>query len=198
MPQKVIFATSNEGKLREAREILGPDCEVVSQAEAGIEAEAAEDGDTFEENALQKVRALRPFTDAVIIADDSGLSVDALDGAPGVRSARWMGHDTSYDVKNAKLLELLKDCSGQSRSARYVCAAAVSFPDGQEACALGTMEGLIAEAPAGDGGFGYDPVFFVPEYGRTAAELTADEKNALSHRGKAFRALSEVIKDHLI
>ena len=200
---KILFATENTGKLREAAQILADTgAEVLPLSAAGVKSDPEENGETFEENALIKIRAageaLREtegYADAVILADDSGLMIDAFGGEPGVHSARWLGHDTSYDIKNAKVLEMLAGKTGAERAARYVCAIAALLPDGRELVTVGTMEGVIAESPAGEGGFGYDPVFLVEEYGKTAAELTPDEKNAVSHRGKALEAMKDLLRD---
>ena len=207
---KILFATENRGKLREAAQILADTgAEVLPLSAAGVRSDPEENGETFGENALIKVRAageaLRAadragggdLSDAVILADDSGLMIDAFGGEPGVHSARWLGHDTPYDIKNAKVLEMLAGKTGAERAARYVCAIAALLPDGRELSTVGTMEGVIAESPAGEGGFGYDPIFFVEEYGKTAAELTPDEKNAISHRGKALEAMKEMLRGEL-
>lgn len=198
---RILFATENQGKLREAGEILADTgAEVLPLSAAGVKSDPDEDGETFEANALIKVRAAREalqkaadFADAVILADDSGLMIDAFDGGPGVHSARWLGHETPYDIKNAKVLEMLDGKTGAERAARYVCAIAASLPDGREFTTVGTMEGVIADRPAGRGGFGYDPIFLVEAYGKTAAELTPDEKNAISHRGKALQAMKTML-----
>ncbi|MBQ1331375.1 MAG: RdgB/HAM1 family non-canonical purine NTP pyrophosphatase [Lachnospiraceae bacterium] len=210
---RILFATENRGKLREAEQILADTgLEVLPLSAAGVRSDPEENGETFEDNALIKVRAARaalatageaapesgdPADGDVILADDSGLMIDAFDGGPGVHSARWMGHDTSYDVKNAKVLELLAGKTGAERAARYVCAIAASLPDGREFVTAAPMEGVIAETPAGAGGFGYDPIFLVEEYGKTAAELTPDEKNAVSHRGKALRQMRAILGEAL-
>ena len=198
---RILFATENQGKLREAGEILADTgAEVLPLSAAGVKSDPDEDGETFEANALIKVRAAREalqkaadFADAVILADDSGLMIDAFDGGPGVHSARWLGHETPYDIKNAKVLEMLDGKTGAERAARYVCSIAASLPDGREFTTVGTMEGVIADRPAGRGGFGYDPIFLVEAYGKTAAELTPDEKNAISHRGKALQAMKTML-----
>ena len=192
---KIIFATSNKGKMKEIREILkDTGAEILSMAEAGIEIDIVEDGTTFEENALIKARAIRNLTDCLVLADDSGLEVDALDGEPGIYSARYMGENTSYDLKNANIIKRLDGLEGTARSARFVCVIAAAFPDGGEATRRGTIEGCIAHEPAGTNGFGYDPIFYVPEYGCTTAQLSAEQKNKISHRGKALEAIKEVIR----
>ena len=169
--------------------------EILSLKDAGISVDIDENGATFEENALIKVQALRPYADedTVILADDSGLVIDALNGEPGIYSARYMGEDTSYDIKNANLIERLNGLVGAERSARFVCVIAASFPDGSTKTCEGTMEGIIADAPAGENGFGYDPILFLPEYNMTSAQISPEEKNAISHRGKALRAMRKTL-----
>lgn len=195
---KIIFATGNEGKMREIRRIAD-ECgnyALQSMKEAGISAEIVEDGTTFEENALIKVRAIGPREDALIMADDSGLEIDAFNKGPGVYSARFMGEDTSYEIKNRAILEKMQGLKDEERSARYRCVIALLFPDGTERVFDGTMEGRITEGePAGERGFGYDPIFFVPEASKTAAELEDSEKDALSHRGKALRNAFHFLAD---
>lgn len=195
MKDKIIFATSNEGKMKEIRMILADlNREVLSLKEAGIQADIVEDGKTFEENALIKARTVHKLTGALVLADDSGLEVDYLGGEPGVYSARYMGEDTSYDIKNRSIIDRLDQAVGTQRSARFVCAIAAVFPEGEEAVTLGTIEGEIAREPKGDGGFGYDPIFFVPEFGATTAQLTPKQKNQVSHRAKALKEMKEVIR----
>ena len=192
---KIIFATSNPGKMSEIREIMQDlGVEILSMKEAGIEADIVEDGKTFEENALIKARTIRDLAGCLVLADDSGLEVDALNGEPGIYSARYMGEDTSYDLKNANIIERLSGMEDEGRSARFVCVIAAAFTDGTEETRQGTIEGRIAYEPAGENGFGYDPIFYVPEYGCTTAQLSAEQKNEISHRGKALRAIKEVIR----
>ena len=196
---KIIFATSNQGKMKEIREILKDlDVEVLSMKDAGVEADIVEDGSTFEENALIKARTIRDMTGCTVLADDSGLEVDALNKEPGIYSARYMGEDTSYDVKNANIIERLSGLEGEERSARFVCVIAAAFPDGTDETRRGTIEGQIGFEPAGTNGFGYDPIFYVPEFGCTTAQLESDQKNAISHRGKALRAMKEVIRQRVV
>ena len=191
---KIIFATGNKDKLREIKEILSDcDVDIRSMKEAGINVDIVEDGKTFEDNALIKARAIAAHTDAIVLADDSGLEIDYLNKEPGVYSARYMGEDTSYDIKIAALLKRLEGVEGDDRSGRFVCAIAVCFPDGREIVKRGTMEGLIAKEIKGNNGFGYDPIVYLPEYGKTSAELDPEEKNRISHRGKALA----LIKDEL-
>lgn len=193
--RRIIFATGNQNKMREIREIMGNlPVEIVSMREAGVEADPEENGTTFEENALIKARAVHAILpeelkDSIVLADDSGLEVDALNKEPGVHSARWMGHETSYHIKNAKILELLKDVPVEKRTARFVDAIAAVLPDGRELTALGMIEGKIGYEERGENGFGYDPIFMLPDMSCSTAELSPEEKNKISHRGKALRAM---------
>ena len=190
MEHKIIFATGNEGKMREIREILKElQVPVLSMKEAGVSLNIEENGSTFAENAEIKARAVWNCTGGIVLADDSGLVVDALGGEPGVYSARYMGGDTSYEIKNREIIRRLEAVSGQDRSARFVCIIAAVLPDGTVRKTEGTMDGVIAMEPAGEEGFGYDPILYIPEYGKTGAQLTMEEKNAISHRGKALRAM---------
>lgn len=192
---KIILASNNQNKVAEVKEILkDKNVEIVSLKEAGIDVDVEENGTTFEENALIKARAVCKMTGSVTMADDSGLEVDYLDKQPGVYSARFMGHDTSYDIKNKAIIDKLEGVEGDARSARFVAAIAVVFPDGKEIVTRGTMEGLIAREPAGDNGFGYDPIVYLPEYGMTSAQLLPEEKNKISHRGKALKKMAEELK----
>lgn len=195
---RIIFATGNEGKMREIRMILADlGLEILSMKEAGISAEIVEDGATFAENALIKAKGIAALCEDIVLADDSGLEVDALNKEPGVYSARYMGEDTSYTVKNASIIERLNGVPDEARTARFVCAIAAVLPDGRVLEAQGTMEGRIGYEERGNNGFGYDPIFMLPEYGKTTAELRAEEKNALSHRGKALRCMKEKLKEML-
>ena len=196
--EKMIFATGNEGKMREVRMILGDlGAEILSLKEAGIQAEAEENGTTFEENAVIKAKEIMEKTGALVLADDSGLEVDALNGEPGIYSARYMGHETSYHIKNKNLIERLEGKKGEERSARFVCAKAACFPDGRVLTTRGTMEGQIGYEEKGENGFGYDPIFYLPEYQCYSGELPLEEKNKLSHRGKALRAIKEQLREIL-
>ena len=193
--EKMIFATGNEGKMREVRMILGDlGAEILSLKEAGIQAEAEENGTTFEENAVIKAKEIMEKTGALVLADDSGLEVDALNGEPGIYSARYMGHETSYHIKNKNLIERLEGTTGDERSARFVCAIAACFPDGRVLTTRGTMEGQIGYEEKGENGFGYDPIFYLPEYQCYSGELPLEEKNKLSHRGKALRLMKEQLE----
>lgn len=189
---KIIFATGNEGKMKEVRMILEDlGLPVLSLKDAGIAADVEENGTTFEENAQIKAKAIMEMTGALVLADDSGLEVDALDKEPGIYSARYMGHDTSYHIKNQNIIDRLEGKVGEERSARFVCAIAAAFPDGRVLTTRGTMEGQIGYGEKGENGFGYDPIFYLPEYQCYSAELSLEEKNKLSHRGKALRLMKE-------
>lgn len=194
--KKIIFATGNAGKMREIKEILADfGAEILSMKEAGIFTDAEENGASYEENALIKARAVaQKAKDAVVLADDSGLEIDALGGEPGIYSARYMGEDTSYRVKNANLIERLAGVPEEKRTARFVCAIAAVLPDGRELVTKAAVEGRIGYEERGEGGFGYDPIFYVPEFGRTTAELSEEEKNQISHRGKALRLMKEELR----
>lgn len=192
--EKLIFATGNENKMKEIRMILGDlNYEILSMKEAGIEADIVEDGKTFEENAKIKAKAICEIAGCLVLADDSGLEVDYMDKMPGIMSARWMGEDTSYRVKNQKIIDNLEGVPDEKRTARFVCAIAAAFPDGRVITKRGTIEGIIGYEERGENGFGYDPIFFLPEYGKTTAELSPEEKNKISHRGRAL----EMIKSEL-
>ena len=192
--QRIIFATTNENKMKEIREILADfPVEILSLKEAGIQADIDENGSSFEENAAIKAEAIERMTGAIVLADDSGLEIDYLNGEPGIYSSRYLGEDTSYVKKNSVILERLKDVPEEKRSARFVCAVAAAFPDGQTKVIRGTMEGIIGYEIKGENGFGYDPIFYLPQYGKYSAELSSDEKNAISHRGEALRRIREVL-----
>lgn len=192
--EKIIFATGNKDKLREIRAIMeGTDYEIISMKEAGFDGDIVEDGTTFEENALIKARTIAEKTHMLTLADDSGLVIDYLNGEPGIYSARYLGEDTPHSVKNIDLMRRLEGVEDEKRSARFVCAVAAVFPDGHSKVVKKTMEGRIAYESAGENGFGYDPIFFLPEYGCTSAELSPEEKNKISHRGKAIRAMRDIL-----
>ncbi len=193
--KKIIFATSNEGKMREIRMILKDlDCEVISMKEAGIEISVEETGTTFEENAMIKAKTIMEMTGEIVLADDSGLEVDYLEKAPGVYSARYLGEHTSYDIKNNHIISLLEGVEEEKRTARFVCVIACAWPNGKIKVKRATLEGKIGYEAAGENGFGYDPIFIVPEYGCTTAELTAEQKNTISHRAKALKAMKEELQ----
>ena len=198
MTKEVIVATGNAGKLQEMKDILAPlDLQVRSMREAGIEREVEETGSTFEENAMLKAKGIRGLTDSIIIADDSGLEIDALNGEPGIYSSRYLGKDVSYDVKNAELIRRLTGVPDEERTARFVCAVAVILPDGRDFTVRGEMEGRIGYEIIGENGFGYDPIFYLPEYGMTSAQISPEEKNRISHRGKALAKMVEKLREML-
>ncbi|MDE7299883.1 MAG: XTP/dITP diphosphatase [Lachnospiraceae bacterium] len=192
--RRIIFATGNAGKLKEIREIMkDTGFEVLSMKEAGLALDIGENGATFEENALIKARAVCAAAGEIALADDSGLEVDYMDRAPGVYSARFLGEDTSYEIKNQYILDKLAGVPDEERSARFVCAIAAVFPGGREEIRTAAIEGRIAYEPAGENGFGYDPIFYVPEYGCTTAQLTMEQKNEISHRAKALNRMKEEV-----
>ena len=196
MEHRIVFATGNKGKMREVRLILADlGMEILSMKEAGADPDIVEDGKTFGENAEIKARAVWEQTGGIVLADDSGLVIDWLNGEPGVYSARYMGEDTSYEIKNQALIDRLAGVEGADRSARFVCNIAAVLPDGQVVHTEETMEGRIAEKPAGHEGFGYDPILYLPEFGKTSAEITIEEKNRISHRGKALEAMKVKLKE---
>ncbi len=198
MDNIIILATNNKSKVKEISEMMsGSDITFESLADAGINVEVEETGTTFEENALLKAREICKLSGKPTISDDSGLEIDALDGAPGIYSSRFMGEDTSYDIKNNALIEKLENIADPDRTARFRCCMALVLPDGREFVTEGAMEGIIAREPKGINGFGYDPILFIPEYNRTSAELSSEEKNNISHRGEALRKMIEVIKKEL-
>ncbi len=200
---KIIFATGNENKMREIRMILSDlGMEILSMKEAGVYVDVEEDGQTFEENALIKASAIAELPqvkemNAIVLADDSGLEIDYLGKAPGIRSARYAGTDTSYAIKNRLLLSLMKEVPENERTARFVCAIGAVFPDGTKATVRGTMEGTIAYEIVGENGFGYDPIFYLPQYGCTSAELSPEKKNELSHRGAGLRLMRKVMEERI-
>ena len=201
----IIFATGNKNKMIEIRMILADlGCKILSQKEAGIQADVVEDGQTFEENALIKAttiaditRKMPEYKNAVVLADDSGLEIDALNKEPGIYSARYMGEDTSYDIKNQALIDRLEGVPDEKRTARFVCAIAAALPDGSTEVVRGTMEGRIGYEIAGENGFGYDPIFYLPQFGCSSAELEPEKKNELSHRGEGLRKMRKVLEEKL-
>ena len=199
---KIIFATGNEGKMREIREILRDmDAEILSMKEAGIEIDIEENGSTFEENAEIKARAVAAAVrtgempdDIIVLADDSGLEIDALHKEPGIYSARYLGEDTPYSVKNKNLIDRLEGVPDNKRTARFVCAIAAVLPGGESIVSRGVIEGRIDYEEKGSNGFGYDPIFYVPEFCATTAQLDTAEKNRVSHRARALEAMKEELK----
>ncbi len=197
--KQILFATTNEGKLGEIRAILeGTDIEVISLKDAGIDIEVIEDGATFRENAVIKAEAIMKETGKLTLADDSGLEVDFLNKEPGIYSARYCGVNTPYKIKNRNILERLTDVPDEKRTARFVCAIAAAYPDGETVTVQATMEGRIGYEETGLNGFGYDPIFYLPEYGCYSAQLSPEKKNEISHRGKALRMMvDKILEDPL-
>ena len=194
MSKRIIFATGNEGKMREVRMILADlGYEILSLKDIGYDKEIIEDGKTFEENALIKARTIANERNEIVLADDSGLEVDYMDKQPGIYSARFLGEDTSYRIKNQYIIAQLKDAKPEERTARFVCAIACAFPDGRTITTRGTIEGYIGYEERGENGFGYDPIFMVPEFNCTTSELDLEQKNKISHRGKALEAMKKLI-----
>lgn len=195
--KRIIFATGNAGKMKEIKEILSDlNAEVLSMKEAGITVDIEENGTTFEENATIKAKAVAQESSDIVLADDSGLEIDYLNKEPGIYSARYLGEDTSYQIKNQVILDRLAGVPKEKRTARFVCAIAAALPDGQVLVTRETVEGYIGEQPAGENGFGYDPIFYVDEYGCSTAELSEEQKNEISHRGKALRAMKEKLNQY--
>ncbi len=203
---KIVVATGNKGKIKEIKEILrNNEALVVTMEEAGLFAEAEENGSTFTENAVIKAKAVakkalrsREWRDAFVMADDSGLVIDALNGEPGIYSARYLGYETSYEEKNNILLKRMENVEEEKRGARFVCAVAAVCPDGEVLTTEGIMEGRIGREQKGENGFGYDPIFWLPQEGCSSAELTPERKNRISHRGKALRAMKEKLEEKYI
>ena len=197
MQTKIVFATSNENKMKEIRMILADlGMPIVSMKEAGIDVDVDENGTTFEENALIKATEIAKHTEnCIVLADDSGLEIDYLNGEPGIYSARYAGVDTSYDIKNNLLLDRLNGVPDEERTARFVCAVAAAFPDGSTEVVRGTIEGIIGHEIIGENGFGYDPIFYLPEYQCTTAQLSPEKKNELSHRGEALRLMRKIMEN---
>ena len=193
--KKIIFATTNKNKIREVNMMVEDfDVELVPMSDLGIDIDIEETGTTFKENAIIKAKTISEMTGEIALADDSGLEVDYLDGAPGVYSSRFLGEDTPYEEKNDYIIDKLKDAKGDERSARFVCAMALVFPDGEVETCYGTIEGLIGYEQKGTNGFGYDPIVYVPEYEMTTGEMDPRLKNSISHRGKALEQMKEIIK----
>lgn len=202
---KIIFATGNKGKINEIKMILADlKCEVISMKDAGINIDIIEDGKTFEENSLIKANAVMHeakemgMNDVIVLADDSGLEVDYLGKAPGIYSARYLGENTSYKIKNYHIINLLDGVEKEKRTARFVCTIACALPDGKNYVTRGTIEGFIGYEEEGENGFGYDPIFRVDEYGCSTASLSPEKKNEISHRGKALRKMKEILENENI
>ena len=196
MKKRIVFATGNANKMREIRMILKDlGLEIFSMKELGVDVDVEENGTSFEENAEIKARAIASYLkDDIILADDSGLEIDYLDKAPGIYSARFAGENTSYDIKNKMLLDKLEGVPEEKRTARFVCVIAAVLPNGEVKTVRGTIEGIIGDKISGENGFGYDPIFYVPEYGCTTAQMDPELKNEISHRGKALRAMRKVLE----
>ena len=190
--KRLVFATGNQGKVNEFRQMLGDDYEILSMKDIGVDIDIVEDGKTFEENAVIKAKAVMEETGEMVLADDSGFEVDYLNKEPGIYSARYLGEDTPYSIKNAEILKRCEGVPDEKRTARFVCAIAAAFPDGTMKTVRAAMEGRIGYKESGENGFGYDPLFLVGNTGKTAAELSAEEKNEQSHRGQAVKKLMEV------
>ncbi len=201
--ERIVFATGNTGKVREIQAILADlGLEVVSMKEVGIHVDIEENGSTYEENALIKSRAVAACLKetgqqkhTVVMSDDSGLEIDYLNKEPGIYSARYLGEDTSYRIKNANLISRLEGVEDALRTARFVCAIAAVLPDGRELASRGVIEGRIGYEEKGSNGFGYDPIFYVPEFGCTTAELSEEQKNRVSHRGNALQAMKGLLQE---
>lgn len=191
MGRKLIFATNNEGKVNEIRQILGDGYDVYSLKDLDIHTTIVENGNTFEENAVIKAKVICEDTQEMVLADDSGFEVDFLDGEPGIYSARYLGEDTPYEIKNAEILRRCEQAEGEERRARFVCVIACAYPDGRVETTKGVIEGMLAREPKGTNGFGYDPIFYLPERGCTTGEMEPEEKNKISHRGIALRKMVE-------
>jgi XTP/dITP diphosphohydrolase len=202
----IIFATTNADKVKEIGEIMqGTDTQILQMKDIGFDEDIDETGTTFTENAAIKAKAVadyiadkkKDFMDAIVMADDSGLEIDALGGEPGIYSARYMGKDTPYPEKNAKIIERLEGVEDKDRTARFVCAVSAVLPNGKVLTSVKTMEGIIGHEIAGENGFGYDPIFFLPQFGKTSAQISPEEKNSISHRGKALRDMEELLAKEL-
>lgn len=196
--KKIVVATQNKGKVKEIKEILGNlPVEVKTMGEVGIDLDVEENGTTFEENAIIKAEVISKLTDAIVIADDSGLEIDCLNKEPGVYSARYLGKDTPYEIKNQIILDRLKEVPKEERTARFVCAMALAEAGKKTETTCGTIEGYIGYEPVGSNGFGYDPIFYVESLGTSTANISMEAKNEISHRAKALRAIMEIIKERL-
>lgn len=193
--KRLVFATGNQGKVNEFRQMLGDDYEICSMKDLGVEIDIVENGNTFEENAIIKAKAVMEATGEMVLADDSGFEIDYLNGEPGIYSARFMGEDVPYSIKNAELLRRCEGVSDEKRDARFVCVIACAYPDGTVETATGVIEGKLAHEPKGENGFGYDPIFYLPERGCTTGELEPEEKNSISHRGIAIRNMVKRLKE---
>lgn len=195
---KIIFATKNEGKMKEIRLILRDlNVPILSLKDANIEIDIVENGKTFLENAIIKAKTIAKISKCIVLADDSGLEVDYLNKEPGIYSARYMGENTSYKIKNEAIIERLENQPMDKRTARFVCEIVAVLPNGEMLTARGTVEGYIGYKQQGEEGFGYDPIFYLPEFSSTIAELSMEQKNKISHRGKALKLIKEDLKNRL-
>ena len=192
--KKIIFATGNKNKLKEIKEIL-PGFDIISAKDAGISLDIEETGTSFRDNAYIKAKAIWDITGGIVLSDDSGLEVDYIGGEPGVYSSRYMGENTSYTIKNQNIISRLKDAKGNERSARFRACICAVLEDGSAIFTEGSMEGLISQTISGENGFGYDPILYLPEYDKTSAEIDPDEKNRISHRGKALTAMKKKLEE---
>ena len=193
--KEIIFATKNKGKIKEIQNILGKSFIIKSMEEINIDIDIVEDGKTFEENAIKKACEIMKITNKIVLADDSGLEIDCLNGEPGVYSARYLGEDTPYDIKNAKILDKLKEVKEDKRGARFVSVIALAMPNKEPVTTKGTVEGVIGYEIKGQNGFGYDPIFYIPELNKMMAELSLEEKNKISHRGKALKQMKKILEE---
>lgn len=201
----IIFATTNEGKVREVKAIMQESgFDVISLKQAGLSTDIEENGTTFEENAAIKAKAIselarktKEYKEAIVLADDSGLEIDYLGGEPGIYSARYLGEDTSYEYKNQKILERMLEVPKEERGARFVCAMAAVLPDNRLLVEKAAMEGEIAHIIEGANGFGYDPIFYLPQFGMTSAQISPEQKNEISHRGKALRLIKDRLDENI-
>ena len=195
--KEIIFATKNKGKLIEIQHILGDNFIVKSMEDIDINIDILEDGKTFEENAIKKAVEIMKLTNKPVLADDSGLEIDYLNGEPGVYSARYLGEDTPYVIKNNKILEKLDGVGEDKRTARFVSVVALAMPNEKPILTKGTIEGIIGYALKGENGFGYDPIFYIPSLNKTSAELSLEEKNKISHRGQALKEMKKILNEKM-
>lgn len=194
--KQIVFASNNKGKLDEIRFLAkNLDFEIIGMKEAGIEMDIPENGSTFLENSMIKAKTIHRLIGGIVMADDSGLCIDALGGKPGIMSARFFGTNTTYKEKFAELNRLLTDVPLDKRTAKFICAISVICEDNREISVEENMSGILLDHEVGTNGFGYDPIFFLPELSKTAAQLSEEEKNTISHRGKAFRCILAKLKD---
>lgn len=192
--KEIIFATKNKGKIKEIQAILDKDFLVKSMEEIGLDIDIIENGKTFEENAIKKATEISNITNKIVLADDSGLEIDYLNGEPGVYSSRYMGEETPYSIKNKKILEILDGVEEEKRNARFVSVIALAIPQKSPITTRGIVEGIIGYEIKGENGFGYDPIFYIPELKSTISQLSTEEKNKISHRGKALYEMKKILE----